>query len=121
MCVARGQLACFQITATQVSIAKRLGALAREKMIAQPAPVHARDSLGLSKECDKQKQNEVSIDLRLELQIARKVFRSDFADPTLELKCRMQRVIQFLHEHDQRPDIAITYACAGIVLFELFN
>src|SRR4029077_4631053 len=48
--VARGELARLQITATQVCIAKCLRALAGEKMKAQPAPVHTRDSLGFSKE-----------------------------------------------------------------------
>ena len=33
----------------------------------------------------------------------------------------MQGVIEFLHEHDERADIAIAHACAGIVLFELLN
>src|SRR2546429_600352 len=33
----------------------------------------------------------------------------------------VQGMIEFLHEHDQRPDIAITHACARIMLFELFN
>ena len=121
MRVARCELARFQITAAQVCIAKCLGTLAREKMKAQPTPVHARNALGFSKERDKQKQNQISIDLRLELQIAGKIFGSNFAGSALELKRRMQSMIEFLHEHDQRSDIAITHSCTGIVLFELFN
>ena len=74
MRVARRELARLEIAAAQICIAKCLRALAREKVKAQPAPVHARNSLRFSKEGDKQKQNEISIDLRLELQIARKIF-----------------------------------------------
>src|SRR6266513_3613201 len=119
-CVALCEFARLQITAAQVRVAKCLRALARKKMKAQPAPVHARDSLGFSKEGDKQKQNQIGIDLRLKLQIACKIFRSDLADSAFELERRMQRVIQFFYEHDQRPDVSIAHACAGIVLLELF-
>src|SRR5436305_3506812 len=117
MRVARCELACLQITATQICIPKRFRALAREKMKAQPTPVHARNSLGFSKERDKQKENEIGIDLCLKLQIAGKIFRSDLANSAFELKRRVQGVIEFLHKHDQRPDIAITHACARIMLF----
>jgi len=85
MRVAGGELARLQITAAQVCIAKCLGALACEKMKAQPAPVHARNPLGFSKERNKQKQNEIRIDLRLELEITRKIFRSDLTDSAFEL------------------------------------
>src|SRR4030095_9755327 len=57
----------------------------------------------------------------LKLQIARKIFRSDLADSAFELKRRVQCVIQFLHEHDQRTDIAVAHGRTGIVLFELLN
>src|SRR5262249_41210008 len=86
MRVVRSELARLQVTATEVCITKRFRTLARKKMIAQPAPVHTRDALGFSKECNEQKQNEVRIHLRLELQIARKIFGSDLADSALELK-----------------------------------
>jgi len=121
MRVARCELARFEITATQVCIAKCLWALACEKMKAQPAPVHARDSLRFSKERDKQKENEIGIDLRLQLQIARKIFGSDFADSAFELERSMQGVIEFFYEHDERADISVADPCARIVLFELFN
>src|SRR5438874_3193661 len=121
MRVARCELARLQITATQICIPKCFGALAREKMKTQPTPVHARNSLGFSKERDKQKQNEIGIDLRLEFQIAGKIFGSNLAGSVLELKRRMQGMIEFLHERDQRSDISITHACAWIMLFELFN
>src|SRR5204862_1565137 len=117
MRVARCELARLQIAATQICIVKCFGALAREKMKAQPTPVHARNALSFSKERNKQKKNEISIDLRLELQIAGKIFRRDLADSAFELKRRMQGMIEFLHEHDQRPYISITHACARIMLF----
>src|SRR5262245_9617913 len=101
MRVACGQLACLQITAAQVCIAKCLRTLAGEKMKAQPAPVHTRDSLGFSKERNKQEENEIGIHLRLELQIARKILGSDLASSVFELERRMQCVIEFFHERDQ--------------------
>src|SRR6266480_2504187 len=94
MCVARRELARLEIAATQIYIAKCRWALAREKMKAQPAPIHARDSLGFSKERDKQKQNKIRIDLRLEFQVARKIFGGYFADTAFELKCSMQGMIK---------------------------
>ena len=33
----------------------------------------------------------------------------------------MQRMIDFLHEDDERADIAVAHARAGIMLFELLN
>jgi hypothetical protein len=86
MCVARRELARLEIAATQICIAKCLRALAREEVKTQPTAVHARNSLRFSKEGDKQKQNEIGIDLRLELQIARKIFGGNLADSALELK-----------------------------------
>ena len=99
-CVARGELACFQITATQVWIAKCLGALSREKVKPQPAPVSFRNALGLSEKRDEQKQNKIRIYLRLELEVARKIFRPDLADSPFELKRGMQCMIEFFDEHD---------------------
>jgi len=121
MRVTRCELARLQIAAPQICIPKRFRALAREKMKAQPAPVHARNALSFSKERNKQKQNEIGVDLRLELQIAGKIFGSDLADSGLELKRCMQGMIEFFHEHDERPDISIAHAGTRIVLFELFN
>src|SRR5439155_23737187 len=77
--VACGELACFQIAAAQVCVAKCLRTLAGEEVKPQPAPVGLRHSLGFSKKGDKQKQNKVSIDLRLELEIAGEIFRRDLA------------------------------------------
>ncbi len=121
MRVARCELTCLEITTAQVWVAKCFRTLAREKMKAQPAPVSFRNALGFSEKRDKQEENKVSIDLRLELEIARKIFRGDLADSPFELKRSMQRVIQFLDEHDQRPDIAIAQTRARIVLLQLLD
>src|SRR5207244_8484568 len=80
-----------------------------------------RNALRFPEKRDKQKQNKVSIDLRLELEIARKIFRCDLADSPFELKRSMQRVIQFLHKHDQRSDIAIAQPCARVMLLQLLD
>src|SRR5438552_11017857 len=119
--VARGELACFQIAAAQVCVAKCLRTLAGEEVKPQPPPIGARDSLSLSKKGDKQKKNEIGIDLRLQLEIAGEILRRNFARAAFEVKRGVQRMIDFFHEHDQRPDIAITHPGTWIVLFELFN
>ncbi len=119
--VACGELACFQIAAAQVCVAKCLRTLAGEEVKPQPPPIGARDSLSLSKKGDKQKKNEIRIYLRLQLKIASEIFRCDLARAAFELKRGVQRMIEFLDEHNQRSDIAITQARARIVLFELFD
>ena len=75
-------------------------------METQPAPIGSRNALCLSKERDEQEQHKISIDLRLELEVAREIFRSDFALAVLELKRGVQRVIDFFDEHDERTDVA---------------
>src|ERR1700740_2567135 len=67
--VTGGELARFQITATQILIAKSVRTLPGKKMEAQPAAIGAGNALGLAKEGNEQKQNEVSIDLCLQLEI----------------------------------------------------
>src|SRR5215467_1700599 len=46
--VARRQLIRLEITTTQIRIAKRAGALPREKVESQPSAVGGRDALGFS-------------------------------------------------------------------------
>src|SRR5437667_1710560 len=101
------KLACLEIAAAQVCVAKCLRTLAGEEVKPQPPPIGARDSLSLSKKGDKQKKNEIGIDLRLQLKIASEIFRRDLARAALELKRSVQRVIEFFHEHDERPDVVI--------------
>src|SRR5436190_5387366 len=105
MSVIRGQLGRFQITAAEVSITKRFRALALEKMKAEPTAVGVRNALGFSKEGNEQKQDEVSIDLGLELEIASKILRRDFSRAVLELERGVKGVIDFFHETDERTDI----------------
>src|SRR5436190_13690317 len=120
-CVAHGELACLEITAPQICVAKCLRALPREKMKPQPAPVSSRNALGFPEKSDKQEENKIGIHLRLELKVAREIFGSNLANSIFELKRSMQRVIKFFDEHDQRPDIAIAQTRARIVLLKLFN
>ena len=90
-------------------------------MKAQPAPIGPRNLLRLSKESDEEQQDEIGIDPRLELEVAREIFRSDLALPGLELQRGVQRVIDLFHEGDERPDVAIAQAGARIVPLELFD
>ena len=82
-------------------------ALAREKMKAEPASIAARHALGLSKEGNEQKENKISVDLRLELEIARKIFGCDFAGAIFKLKRGVKGVIDFFDERDKRADVTI--------------
>ncbi len=90
-------------------------------METQPAPIRPRHLLGLSKESDKQKQHEIRVDARLELEVPREIFRGDCALALLELQRGMERVVDLFHERDQRPDVAIAQSGAGIVPLELFD
>src|SRR4029453_11128091 len=120
-CVPGCEFARLEITAAQVCIAKCLGTLPREKVKTQPAAVGRRDALRFSEERDKEEKDQISVHLRLKLKVAREIFRRDLAHSVFELERGVQRVIQFFHEHDQRPDVAVTQARTRIVLFELFN
>ena len=91
--IAGGELAGFEIAAAQIFIAECIGTLPAEKMKTQPATISAGNALGFAKESDKQEEDEVSIDLRLELEIARKFFGGDSALAVLELECGVERMI----------------------------
>ena len=90
-------------------------------MKAQPAAIGARNFLSFSEEGHEQQKDEVSIDLRLQFQISREILRADFAAANLELQRGVQRMIDFLHEHDERTDVAIAQAGARIMALELFD
>src|SRR4029450_8051814 len=84
--VAGGELASFEVAAAQIFIAEDIGTLPAEKMKTQPAAIGPGNALGFAKESDEQKENEIGIDLRLQLQIARKFFRGDPALAVFELE-----------------------------------
>src|SRR5262245_41185480 len=95
-----GELACFEIASAKIRVTERLRALPREKVKAQPAAVGRRDALRFSEKGYEQQKNQISVHLRLELQIARKIFRCDLADSAFELQSGMQRVIEFFNKRD---------------------
>ena len=90
-------------------------------METQPAPIGPRNLLGLSKESDEEQQHQVSIDARLELEVPGKIFRGNLALAFLELQRGVERVIYFLHERNQRPDIAVAQTRARIVPLQLLD
>src|SRR5438128_7594329 len=91
--VTGGKFARFEIATAQIFIAKCIGTLPAEKMKTQPATIGAGNALGFAKESDKQEEDEISIDLRLELEIARKFFGRDSALAVLELERGVERMI----------------------------
>src|SRR5215469_2704629 len=88
--VARRKLARFKIAAAQTRITKHLWRLPREKVETQPAAVGRGHSLCLAEERDEQKENQISVHLRLQLQITGKVFRRDLAHSAFKLKGGVQ-------------------------------
>src|SRR5688572_21946797 len=116
--VARGELGRLEVTAPQIRRMERAGILRSEKMKTQPAPIGARNLLGLSEKSDKEQEYQVSVDPRLELEVAREIFRGDLALPFLELQGGMERMVDLLHERDQRPDVAIAQSGAWIVALQ---
>src|SRR3954451_3479183 len=116
-----GKLACLEVTATEIRVVKCLRTLARKKVKTQPAAIRRGDALSFSEKGDKQQQNQIRVHLRLNLEVARKIFRGDLAHSAFELERSMQRMIEFFNKRDQRPDIAIPQPCPRIVLFELIN
>src|SRR5215469_17026778 len=115
--VVRRELASFKIAGAKVCIAKCLGTLPREKVKTQPAAVGHRHALRFSEKRDKQKKNQISVYLRLELEVTRKIFRRDLAYSAFELQRGVQCMIQFFNKRDQRSDIAIPQSRTRIVLF----
>ena len=119
--VAGGELASFEIAAAQIFIAEGIGTLPAEKMKTQPAAIGAGNALGFAKESDKQEEDEIGIDLRLQLEIAGKFFGGDPALAIFKLERGVERVIQFLNENDEGANVGIAQAAPGIVAFELIN
>ena len=62
-------------------------------MKTQPATIGPGNALSFAKESDKQEEDEIGIDLRLELEIARKFFGGDPALAVLELERGVERMI----------------------------
>ena len=75
----RGEFGRLQIAAAQILGLKGARILRREKMKAQPAAIGARDALRLCERKRRKEQHEISIDPRLELEIAGEILRSDLA------------------------------------------
>src|SRR6266480_3892316 len=90
-------------------------------MKTQPAAICPGNALGFAKKSDEQEKNKISIDLRLQLEIARKFFRRDPALAALELECGVQRVIQFLNENDKGANVGIAQTAARIMSLELID
>ena len=91
--VAGSELASFEIATAQIFIAECIRTLPAKKMKTQPATIGPGNALGFAKESDKQEEDEISIDLRLELEIARKFFGGDSALAVLELERGVKRMI----------------------------
>ena len=90
-------------------------------MKTQPTAIGPGNALGFAKKSDEQEKDEIRIDLRLQLEIARKFFRGDPAMAILELERRMQRVIQFFNENDEGANIGIAQSAARVMPLELID
>ena len=85
-------------------------------MEAQPAPIGSRDLLRPAKEGHEQEEHQISIDPRLQLQVARVILGMNLPLAGLELERGVERVVYFLHERNQRTDVAVAQAGPRIVL-----
>jgi len=119
--VAGGELARFEIATAQIFIAECVRTLPTEKVKTQPAAISAGNALGFAKESDKQEENEISVNLRLELEIARKFFGGDSAVAALELEGGVERVIQFFHENNEGANVGIAQSAARVMAFKLID
>src|SRR3984893_15206677 len=90
-------------------------------MKTQPAAIGAGNALGFAKESDEQEEDEIRIDLRLQLEIARKFFGGDAALAIFELEGGVQGVVQFLNKNDEGANVGIAQAAARVVPFELID
>src|SRR5712691_8089897 len=121
MGVACGECGRFEITAPQILRLKRAGILRSEKMKAEPAPIRPRDLLRFSKKSDEKQEHQISINARLELEVAREIFRSDLTLPHFELQRGVQRMIDLFHKRDERPNVTIAQSGARVMPLELFD
>jgi hypothetical protein len=96
---------------------KRVRTLAGEQMKAQPATIGARNALRFPEESDEEKEDEIGIHLRLQLEVAHEIFRPDLAPAALELERGVKRVIDFLHEHDERANISVAQPRSRVMSF----
>ena len=119
--VAGGELASFEIATAQIFIAECIRTLPAKKMKTQPATIGPGNALSFAKESDKQKEDEIRIDLRLELEIARKFFGGDSALAVLELERGVERMIQFLNENDKGSNVGIAQSAARVMAFKLID
>src|SRR5438105_5938422 len=119
--VAGSELASFEIATAQIFIAECIRTLPAKKMKTQPATIGPGNALGFAKESDKQEEDEISIDLCLQLEIARKFFGGDPALAILELEGGVQGVVQFLNKNNERANVGIAQSAARVVAFELID
>src|SRR3954463_3239974 len=87
----------------------------------KPAAIGPRNFLSLAKERDEKKQDQISIDARLELEAPREIFRGNGALAFLELESGVERVVDLFHERDERADVSIAQAGPRIVPFQLLD
>ena len=92
MSITGGQLAGFQVTAAQILALECPGIISLEKMESQPATVSARHPLGFSKERHKEKKHQIGVDLRLKLEVPRKIFRTDLTFAAIEIERGMEKL-----------------------------
>jgi hypothetical protein len=107
MGIGRGQFARFKIARSEIFVLESILRAGFKQVKPEPAPVRSRDPLRFSEKRDEKQQDQVGVHHALQLQIPRKVLAIDPSQAGLKLQRGVQRVVNFLHEHNQRPDIAV--------------
>src|SRR3954447_11293430 len=90
-------------------------------METEPAPIRFGDTLSFAEEGHKQQEDQVGVDLGLELEIARKIFRGNFALAAFELEGGVQGVIELFNKDDQRPNVEIAQTGTRVMFFQLLD
>src|SRR5262245_32492731 len=87
----------------------------------QPPPVRPRNTLGSTEESDKEQEDEIRVDLRLEFQVSNEILAREVLDPALKGERGVQGMIDFFHKGNQLPDIGIAQTAPRVVPLQLLN
>ena len=74
-----------------------------------------------SKEGDEEQKHKISVHLRLELEVAREIFRIELTHTASELERGVKGMVDFFNEGNERANIVIAQTGSRIVPFEFFD
>jgi hypothetical protein len=87
----------------------------------QPPAIRFRNRFRLPEKRHEKEEHLIRIHPSLEFQVPGKIFAPDLLLTPLELQRRVERVVDFFHESDQVPDIAIRKPAPRIIPLQLID